>query len=155
VYYVSTAGVLVHNAYPGNAPSTGNVVELEVGPYGDLARRSVRDGLTPEHIPSFASVKANLERQLGRKLNDTEAALLREQTNAIIVRTRSHMDVSRTYGGRNTPQQILQDSLDQQRAFQLDRQAWRQRLLDEGHSSQAIDDAFKRLDELNRNDGRY
>ena len=65
------------------------------------------------------------------------------------------MDVSRTYGGRNTPQQILQDSLDQPRAFQLDRQAWRQRLLDEGHTPQAIDDALRLLDDPNRKAGRY
>lgn len=136
-------------------PRTGNVVELEVGRYGDLARRSVRDGLTPDHIPSFASVKADVERQLGRQLTAAEETALRNQTNAIVVKTRSHMDVSRTYGGRNTPQQILQDSLDQQRAFQLDRQAWRQRLIDEGHSPQAVDDAFRLLDDLNRQAGRY
>jgi filamentous hemagglutinin len=149
VYYVSTAGVLVHNAYPGS------VVELEVGTFGDLARRSARDGLTPEHIPSFASVKANVERQLGRQLTAAEEAALRNQTNAIVVPTRSHMDFSRTYGGRNSPQKILEDSLDQQRAFQLDRQAWRQHLLDQGHMPEAIDHAFRLLDDLNRQAGRY
>jgi hypothetical protein len=100
-------------------------------------------------------VKANVERQLGRQLTAAEEAALRNQTNAIVVPTRSHMDFSRTYGGRNSPQKILEDSLDQQRAFQLDRQAWRQHLLDQGHMPEAIDHAFRLLDDLNRQAGRY
>ena len=141
---------------PAKVAARGNeVVKLESGPFEELARRSVRDGLTPDHIPSFASIKMNVERELKRTLTSAEEAILRNETNAIVVRTRSHMDVSRTYGGRNTPDQILQDSLDLQRAFQLDQEAWLQRLLDEGHTLEEILSAFKKLDELNRNAGRY
>jgi hypothetical protein len=142
----------------GTAPATsatGQVAELEVGQYGNLARRSVGDGLTPDHIPSFASVRANVERQLGRRLNPAEVDALYKETNTIIVRTRSHQLYSRTYGGRNTPSQVQADSLDLQKAFQLDRQTWRQQLINEGHSSSVVDEAFGLLDELNIQAGRY
>jgi filamentous hemagglutinin len=134
---------------------TGNVVELEVGTYRNLADRSLRDGLTPDHIPSVAAIRADVERQLGRPLSPAEARTLRDTTNAIVYRTQSHMDASRSYGGRNTPQQIQADSLNLQGAFQLDRQAIRPRLIQDGHSAQAVDQAFDRLDQLNRQVGRY
>jgi hypothetical protein len=34
VYYVSTAGVLVHNTYPGNAPNSGRPLHIDIGGEG-------------------------------------------------------------------------------------------------------------------------
>jgi RHS repeat-associated protein len=137
------------------APSSGPVSQLEVGPYADLAARSVGDGLTPDHIPSFAAIRANVERQLGRPLTAAEARALRDQTNAMVIRTQTHRQGSRTYGGRNTPAQIQTDSLDLQAAFQADRAALRQRLIQDGHTPEAIDAAFQKLEQFNRQAGRH
>jgi hypothetical protein len=156
------ASEAAHGTIPGRSTpaasgsgGTGPVAELEVGPYGPLARRSVGDGLTPDHIPSFAAIRADVERQLGRQLTAAEARALRNQTNTIVIPTESHKQVSRTYAGRNTFQQIQADSQNLQRAFHLDRQALRQHLIDRGHSPQAVDGAFRLLDFLNREAGRY
>jgi len=140
---------------PLNVPRTGPVSQLEVGPYGPLARRSGGDGLTPDHIPSFAAVRANVERQLGRPLTAAEARTLYDQTNTIVIRTPTHQQGSRTYGGRNTAQQIQTDSQNLQSAFQADRAALRQRLIQDGHTPEAVDAAFQQLDQLNRQAGRY
>jgi hypothetical protein len=55
---------------------------------------------------------------------------------------------------RNTPEQIQTDSLDLQRAFEADRQAYRQRLIDDGHTSEAVDEAFRLLEAANQTLGR-
>jgi hypothetical protein len=49
VYYVSTAGVLVHNAYSGNAPNRG---PYRGGSHADMSGpRTRRDGLDSHHMP--------------------------------------------------------------------------------------------------------
>jgi hypothetical protein len=144
------------SARPGIGEAGPNsVVELQVGRYGDLASRSVRDGLSPDHIPSFAAIRTDLEGRIGRQLTSSEASALYKDTHAIIVKTRSHQLYSRTYGGRNTTGQIQGDAANLQGAFILDRQAWRQQLIKEGHSPAAVDATFRVLDALNRRAGRY
>jgi hypothetical protein len=134
---------------------TNKVAQLEVGPYGKLAPRSNKDGLTPDHSPSFAAIQAHVEQQLGRPLTPAEAKALHSSTNTIVIKTSSHMTDSRTYGGRNTAQQIAQDSSNLKAGTLLDRQALNQRLLADGHTQSAIDAAYKKLDALNKADGWY
>lgn len=133
----------------------GKVRELEVGPYGPLAARSNKDGLTPDHSPSFAAIKAAEERALGRTLSPTEEAQLHAVTNTIVIKTSSHAAASRTYKGRNSATVVNADSLDLPGALQRDRAALNSQLLQDGHSQAAIDAAYKKLDQLNRKDGRY
>ncbi|MDR3638112.1 MAG: hypothetical protein P4L84_30180 [Isosphaeraceae bacterium] len=153
--FAEAEGKLLDSIPAPATPRTGPVSQLEVGPYQDLAARSVGGGLTPDHIPSFAAIRANVERQLGRPLTAAEARALREQTNTIVIRTQTHQQGSRTYGGRNTPAQIQTDSLDLQAAFRADQAALRQRLIQDGHTPEAVDAAFQQLDQLNRQAGRY
>jgi len=134
---------------------TDPVFELEVGRAGELSGRSYRDGLTPDHIPSFAAIRANIEAQTGRQLRPEQLKTLYERTYAIVIRTQTHQQASRTYGGRNTSEQVRADSQNLQRAVQLDRAAYRQRLIEQGHSPQAVDEAFRQLDQLNRQEGMY
>ena len=152
---VAGAGQKVGRRLPSRRPRAGDAAELEVGEYGALSRRSVGDGLTPEHSPSFAAIVRSVERRARRKLTPTQKKRLREKTYAIVVKTTSHRRYSRTYGGRNTKTQIGKDASDLERAFQLDRKAWRRRLIDEGHSPRDVDTAFRILDELNRQSARY
>ncbi|PBQ04214.1 hypothetical protein CCL17_07835, partial [Pseudomonas congelans] len=59
----------------GRNEKPSKVEEGEVGTYGENAPRSVGDGLTPDHIPSFAAVKDALRRQ-GVELSDSELKAL-------------------------------------------------------------------------------
>lgn len=120
-----------------------------------MARRSVKDGLTPDHIPSYAAVRTRVESELGRKLTAAEARKLRSNSNSIVVDTRLHQQVSRTYGGRNSPGQILQDSRNLGQAARLDQAAYQQSLLNSGYTQSQISDAFSRLHNLNRIAGLY
>ncbi|REJ86593.1 MAG: hypothetical protein DWQ35_23090 [Planctomycetota bacterium] len=73
-----------------------------------------------DHRPSYAAQKLALENQLGRKLTDAEAKALKANTPAVATPRRAHQQQSRTYGGRNTPEQIREDASELGRARRLD-----------------------------------
>jgi hypothetical protein len=128
---------------------------LDVGSYGTQAHRSVRDGMSPDHIPSFAAIRMHMERTLNRALTPKEAMDLRNSTTTLMVDTGIHQQVSRTYGGRNTPSQIARDSLDLQAAAVRDQAVYRESLRARGYSEQQIDAAFERIHAANKDKGLY
>jgi hypothetical protein len=128
---------------------------IDTGTFKDMRRRSVKDGMTPDHIPSFAAIKKVLETNLGRKLTEDEARHLRDTTNTLVYSTRLHQQFSRTYGGRNNPTQILQDSQNLQRAFIEDMERIRSILIKSGYTPKQVDAAFQNLDALNKALGLY
>lgn len=136
----------------GNAlfSKEADVKTLDVGTYGELAPKSNGDGLTPDHIPSFAAIRQAREAELGRELNVSEERELRSTTNCIIYGTCTHQQESRTYGGRNTAAQIKQDAQDLGAAQERDLQAIRDALINQGNSPKNVDAAFDRLRELNK-----
>ncbi|MEN2425424.1 hypothetical protein [Chromobacterium vaccinii] len=153
-------GVLNSNPLPFElervVPNRSTPVErLDVGTYGELAPRSVGDGLTPDHIPSFAAVKSNVEQQLGRALTPAEARELRNNTNALVIETELHQQISRTYGGRNTAVKIQQDSMDLGAAARADEAMYRERLYQHGYTEGQLNAAFQRLHEANQKKGLY
>jgi hypothetical protein len=133
----------------------GPVQPLDTGTYGQLAPNSVGDDLTPDHVPSFAAIRTRAERDLDRFLTDQEWDALRRNTNTVAIDTDIHQEFSRTYGGRNNPDQILQDSRDLEGAANRDMDALRPHLLNRGYTPRQIDDAFVRLHQLNRARGLY
>ncbi|MFT9071104.1 MAG: hypothetical protein ABF446_12505, partial [Acetobacter orientalis] len=132
-----------------------NVVPLEVGTYGDQVVRSRKDGLTPDHIPSFAAVKKSLELTYGRPLTIDEQKDLRQITSTITIETGIHQESSRTYGGRNSSSQILQDANDLSGAALKDMEALKEPLLRAGYNKEEIDKAFQILHQQNINNGWY
>jgi hypothetical protein len=76
---------------------------LEAGSYSELAARSVRDGMSPDHIPSHAARRAALERRLGRDLTPAEDRALRNAGTCLMVPSCMHVEASRTYGGVPLP----------------------------------------------------
>jgi len=132
-----------------------NVDELEVGTCRNLADRSKKDGLTPDHIPSFASIRARRERKLRRTLDDAEARVLNDTSNAVVVSSSAHQAFSRTNGGRNSKSQVEEDSYDPSAAFLRDLAVWTPILVQLGHSPQAVAVTFSALDELNRRSRLY
>jgi filamentous hemagglutinin len=92
--------------------SLGPVREWEVGKFKDLRGRAVTgDDLTPDHIPSYAALKKAKEIQYGRKLTPAEAKAVRDEANAMMVRTKLHQE-GRTFGGKNTEAKITEDACD-------------------------------------------
>lgn len=126
-----------------------NVTEGETGIYGDLASRSVRDGMTPDHIPSFASVRKAVE-DSGIELSPAQLKALRNNTNCVVVKTCDHQSFSRTYGGRNSQSQILADAEDLKKAANADLDTWEPVWRDNGWSDADIALARKEVHNLNR-----
>lgn len=81
--------------------------KLNVSDYATSAKNSIKDGMTPDHIPSFASLKKNLESKLNRSLTEAEANKLKNETTTLLYETSIHQQFSRTYGGRNLDSQII------------------------------------------------
>ncbi|RZF29098.1 LysM peptidoglycan-binding domain-containing protein [Paraburkholderia sp. UYCP14C] len=155
-----TEGYLARNGLLLNAVERGSngaipVSALEVGTYGELAPRSIRDGLSPDHIPSFAAIRTSVEADLGRPLTPAEATQLRNGTNTLVIDTDIHQQVSRTYGGRNSPSQIATDAADLGAAARRDQVTLQKQLLDRGYTQRQIDEAFIKLDQANKAKGLY
>lgn len=132
------------------------VAELDVGTYGNLTRRGVvGDGLTPDHIPSFAAVRTAIEQRVGRRLTTLELRDLRNDTHCLVICESTHRSASRTYGGRNTASQIAQDARDLGIAAYADTSTLRTHLLRQGLDAGKVDSAIAELHRLNRAAGWY
>src|SRR5690606_20582819 len=123
------------------------VAEGETGTYGELAPRSIGDGLTPDHIPSYAAVE--------RALKDADIDLPREQlealrknTNCVVVKTCDHQSFSRTYGGRNSSNQIKTDAQDLYRAAEADLNTWEPIWRENGWTDSKIQQTRKEVHQL-------
>lgn len=111
---------LIIQGQPTHASNTEAELQLfEVGTYGDLASRP-RNGMEIDHIPSKAAVyKAAcryVEIVTGDPPSKTEKQnilkIVEFHGGAIAIPKEMHRQHSRTIGGRNTSEQILDDSLD-------------------------------------------
>lgn len=111
--------------------------------------------MTPDHIPSFAALRKNLEEKIGRELSDIESEQIRESGTSLLYETSLHQKYSRTYGGRNTAKQIAEDAQDLYKAAQKDMEQLRKHLLDSGSSEADIEKAFELIHEMNRKKGLY
>lgn len=158
-FYVGDLKTWVHNTGPcalppdffskkGGVSTADKVAEGEVGTYGSTAPRSVGDGLTLDHIPSFAAVKESL-RQMGVELTDVELKALRNNTNCVIVKTCSHMTESRTFGGRNNSEKVRLDGSNLYKAAEADIDTWVPVWKSEGWSASKIKNTRKELHEAN------
>ena len=118
---------------------TNKKKELPVGDYQKQAKESVGDKMSPDHIPSFAAVKANVEKKLKRKLKVEEARKLRNATTTVLYSTKMHMKYSETFGGRNTPERIAKDAKDLRSAVERNIQALKARWIAAGYTTDTIE----------------
>ena len=135
--------------------TTDFVAPLDVGTYKQLSARSVGDGLTPDHIPSFAAIRESIENQIGRKLTPTQLRELRNETTSIVYDTVMHQQHSRTYGGRNNRAQIASDALNLRGAAELDMRQIRPHLIEGGMAPDEIERAFAAIHDANVANGLY
>ena len=129
-----------------------SVKALDVDSYKVLKARSVvGDNLDLDHIPSFAALKKEKENKLGRKLSPIEEKTLRDEATAIAVPKDTHVN-SRTYGGKNTKSQIVNDASNLCYAQECDINHMRKSLIDKGYDSLAVEEAIKEI--IIRNESR-
>lgn len=110
----------------------------------------VGDGLTGDHVPSIAAIRANVENTLGIPLTRAQAAVLRNETNTIIVDAEFHAS-GRTYFGKNTPSQVAEDSLDLQSAAHKDQSEYLSKAHDFGYVHSDLRNAFDIINHRNSN----
>jgi filamentous hemagglutinin len=127
----------------------------EVGTLKALRDRAiVGDMLEHAHTPSYAALKANAEALLGRELTPEEARTLYEQA-VVVELPRDLHQADRTYGARNTAEQIALDAADPEGAVARDAEWLVKAAEDLGIDVQDVADAMVQADALNRDKGTY
>jgi hypothetical protein len=133
----------VSSATRDSSRGRSGAVELnEVMTYGESAKSSaaiVGDMLTLDHMISGAALKARFQRINVGTLSDDALKFIYKEGQGIIIRDSWHKAASRTYGGRNTPAQILYDSLNPFIAQELDIAAMRAYIVSIGSDVNSFD----------------
>ena len=97
------------------------------GSYGELKNHKDKYGETEamdmDHRPSFAAQAEAAAKAKGQPLTDAELKALKNDTPAVATPRADHQKKSRTYGGRNTKEQIKEDAKDLKVAKEKDDKA--------------------------------
>ncbi len=129
--------------------------ELKVGNYSSLAAQSVKDGKTPDHIPSKAAVVKYYQNQISPlKLTEPEKRKIERNGTSIVYESSIHQAYSRTWGSRNKPL-IDSDAKNLRMAAKEDMKTIKPYLIKEGYSEVEISKAFKKIDNQNISKGIY
>jgi len=111
--------------------------------------------LDRDHIPSKAAVKRAMKKQLGRKLSKRERKNLENNLTSVAVDRKGVHQPGRTYGNKNTDDQINRDSRDLRKAANSDLGEHRGRLKDAGHSDADVKSTEKAIHDRNEAIGVY
>lgn len=136
------------------------VKPLEVGTYAAMSAKAVTgDGLTPDHIPSFAAVREFRAKARGRDFTAAEEAQLRRDTNTIVYPGKIHETFSRTFTWKNNEKingktRYELDAQNLKAAFAADKAAVRPELV-KIYGAAKVDAAFDALNKLNIQSGLY
>ncbi|MGE6115866.1 S-type pyocin domain-containing protein [Aeromonas salmonicida] len=126
---------------------------LEVDTYRGFQGRP-RLGSHADHMPSAAAVEKYLHNLYpDMKAKDVEA--MKKDVAALIIPASVHQKCSETYGGRNTPMQIDNDSKDLRKAVDNNFNMVKKCLLDEGYDEKEIEQARNKMHEVNQEQGWY
>ncbi|MBK4717177.1 pyocin, partial [Enterobacterales bacterium BIT-L3] len=127
---------------------------LEVELYSDFKRRSRQGKYEADHMPSRAAVEAYLKR-LDPLLKEKELEAMTNDVAAIVIPKDVHQKLSETYGGRNTPVQIDQDSRNLRAAVDHNLDAIKPALKEHGATEAKIEAARAKIHSLNSEMGLY
>lgn len=127
---------------------------LEVELYSDFKRRSRQGMYEADHMPSAAAVRAYLKANAPEMLPD-DIDMVIHGVAAIVVPKEIHQQLSETYGGRNTPAQIEQDSKNLRAAVDRNLDAVKRALKEHGATESQIEVAREKLHRLNSEIGLY
>jgi hypothetical protein len=121
-----------------SASSINKVRPGQKDTYGQLKLLKKRYGETEpmdmDHQPSFAAQLKAAEQKRGKKLDDAERKWLKHNTHAVASHRDVHRQTSLTFGGRNTPQMIENDSTNLNAAGSRDWAAWIQAMTNRGYT---------------------
>jgi len=126
---------------------------LEVELYSNFTGRA-RNGTHADHMPSAAAVRAYLRREFP-DAKPAEIDRMAKDVASIIIPADIHQKLSATYGGRNSPTQIQQDSRDLRAALERDIETIRPELKQHGVTDSQIDEAKAKMHQLNQEQGLY
>lgn len=126
---------------------------LEVDLYSNFTGRA-RNGTHADHMPSAAAVRAYLRREFP-DAKPAEIDHMAKDVASIIIPADIHQKLSATYGGRNSPTQIQQDSSDLRAAVERDIETIRPELKQRGVTDSQIDEAKAKMHQLNQEQGLY
>lgn len=116
------------------------------------ARSVVGDELEHDHIPSYAALRTDKEKELGRKLTPTEDKKLFENATAVEVPKDVHK-AGPTYGGKNAAAQVQKDAIDLCDAVCRDTESLRRNMIERGYDPQLVDNAIKEIIDRNKRTG--
>jgi uncharacterized Zn-binding protein involved in type VI secretion len=146
--------------FPGNVHppiyiylSKPPVVLLEVDLYINFTGRP-RNGTHADHMPSAAAVRAYLRREFP-DAKPAEIDRMAKDVASIIIPADIHQKLSATYGRRNNPAQIQQDSRDLRAAVERDIETIRPALKERGVTDSQIIEAKAKMHQLNQEQGLY
>lgn len=126
---------------------------LEVNLYSNFTGRP-RNGTHADHMPSAAAVRAFLRREYP-DAKPAEIDRMAKDVASIIIPGDIHQKLSATYGRRNSPTQIQQDSRDLRAAVDRDIVTIRPALKERGVTDRQIDEAKAKMHQLNQEQGLY
>ncbi|MCF8581337.1 S-type pyocin domain-containing protein [Enterobacter ludwigii] len=126
---------------------------LEVDLYSNFTGRP-RNGTHADHMPSAAAVRAFLRREYP-DAKPAEIDRMAKDVASIIIPADIHQKLSATYGRRNSPTQIQQDSRDLRAAVDRDIETIRPALKKRGVTDTQIDEAKAKMHQLNQEQGLY
>lgn len=140
----------------GELPAPGLVFSepLDVGPFDELRRDSVKDGLDIDHIVSRKALDLMIQR-VDPDLSSSERVDYLLRAPSIAIPADVHRKFSETYGGRNTKAKQLKDSLDIKAAVNSNFDAIKPGLLAHGLAEADIEAAREKLLELHKEQGWY
>lgn len=129
---------------------------VNIGDYGSYGGvqylEQTGDGLTGDHQPSGAAIKEAIRLELHRSLNQVltrgMARIAYQKAITVVVTEVWHRASSRTYGGRNTSNQISDDAKNLMQATIWDWEKTVPHLQSEGFTNQEISDIWDGLNEL-------
>lgn len=142
-------------ARSGGITKKGALKMGEVASYRDQKKKGAAIAkVDRDHIPSKAAVKRALEKQLGRKLSKSEAAKVDNNLTTAAIRTTTHR-AGRTYGNKNTKNQINADSGNLRSAATSDLAAHQSNLKKDGMTQKQISKMESDIHQRNQSIGVY
>ncbi|WP_408896612.1 hypothetical protein ACJ5H2_16960 [Nocardioides sp. R1-1] len=131
----------------------GAVQPLDVDTYAKLkSRAEVGDRLEHDHVPSAAALIKAKEIELDRPLKPDELRDIYNNAATVELPSSVHRD-TRTYGGRNTADQIAADAADLAGAANADYKDRIALMLQHGYSQDEVRDAIAKLIDMNKERG--
>ncbi|MEK9498475.1 S-type pyocin domain-containing protein [Photorhabdus sp. P32] len=126
---------------------------FEVDLYRNFAGR-LRNGTHADHMPSAAAVRARLQKMYP-DAQPFEIDAMAKDVAAIIIPAEVHRKLSMTYGGRNTPARIGQDSKDLRSAVDRDFDAIKPALKQYGATEDQLEEARSKMHKINQKQELY